>query len=270
MSEGNEPQQRGASQTAPPDHDQTLIRSKSESYGPDSNGPTSNGPDSKGPDSNGPGSTQPDRQVTDRRGSQTPPRTQGGAGAQQTVPTRRGPLRSTQMAARTDAPTTAGVSAVTAQHSQPPQHSATAQSPDTAAETATATAAKPAARPRTRKARLRLARVDPWSVMKTSFLFSIAGGIMLIVAVYVVWAVIGASGLFDALNKTVQDVIATPGDTTPFRAEDYINTNKVMGVAALLACVDVVIFTALATLGSFLYNLAATMLGGLEVTLADD
>ena len=28
--------------------------------------------------------------------------------------------------------------------------------------------------------------------------------------------------------------------------------------------------TALATLGSFLYNLAATMLGGLEITLAED
>jgi hypothetical protein len=34
--------------------------------------------------------------------------------------------------------------------------------------------------------------------------------------------------------------------------------------------VDVLIFTALATLGSFLYNLAATVLGGLEVTLAED
>ena len=31
---------------------------------------------------------------------------------------------------------------------------------------------------RTRKARLRLSRIDPWSVMKTSFLFSVAFGIM--------------------------------------------------------------------------------------------
>ena len=40
---------------------------------------------------------------------------------------------------------------------------------------------------RTRRARLRISRVDPWSVMKTSFLFSIALGIMSWVAVYVVW-----------------------------------------------------------------------------------
>lgn len=123
---------------------------------------------------------------------------------------------------------------------------------------------------RTRKARLRLSRLDPWSVMKTSFLFSIAAGIMLVVAVYSIWTVLGTSGLFDSINEIVRSVVSTPGDTTPFRIEAFVNTQKVMGVSALIACVDVVIFTALATLGSFLYNLAATMLGGLEITLAED
>jgi Transmembrane domain of unknown function (DUF3566) len=123
---------------------------------------------------------------------------------------------------------------------------------------------------RTRKARLRLSRLDPWSVMKTSFLFSIAAGIMLVAGVYTLWTVLSTSGLFDSINDIVRSVVSTPGDTTPFRLQEYINTQKVMGVTALIACVDVVIFTALATLGSFLYNLAATMLGGLEITLAED
>jgi hypothetical protein len=123
---------------------------------------------------------------------------------------------------------------------------------------------------RTRKARLRLSKLDPWSVMKTSFLFSIAAGIMLLAAVYSIWTVLSTSQLFDSVNEIVRSVVSTPGDTTPFRIQEYINTQKVMGVTALIACVDVVIFTALATLGSFLYNLAATMLGGLEITLAED
>jgi hypothetical protein len=123
---------------------------------------------------------------------------------------------------------------------------------------------------RTRKARLRLSKLDPWSVMKTSFLFSIAAGIMLVAAVYSVWTVLSTSQLFESVNEIVRSVVSTPGDTTPFRIQEYINTQKVMGVTALIACVDVVIFTALATLGSFLYNLAATMLGGLEITLAED
>ncbi|MFX4271601.1 DUF3566 domain-containing protein [Propionibacteriaceae bacterium Y1685] len=123
---------------------------------------------------------------------------------------------------------------------------------------------------RTRRARLRLARVDPWSVMKTFFLFSMAGGIMACVAVGVVWTVIESSGLFDSLDQMVKDVLGQPGDDTPFSVADYLNWQRVMAFTALLACIDIVIFTALATLGAFLYNLSATMLGGLEVTLAED
>ena len=91
---------------------------------------------------------------------------------------------------------------------------------------------------------------------------------MLLAAVYSIWTVLSTSQLFDSINDIVRSVVSTPGDTTPFRIQEYINTQKVMGVTALIACVDVVI--APATLGSFLYNLAATMLGGLEITLAED
>jgi len=38
----------------------------------------------------------------------------------------------------------------------------------------------------------------------------------------------------------------------------------------LIAAVDVVLLTAIATLGAFLYNMAAALLGGVEVTLAED
>jgi Transmembrane domain of unknown function (DUF3566) len=122
---------------------------------------------------------------------------------------------------------------------------------------------------RTRKARLRLARVDPWSVMKTAFLLSIAFGIVTWVMVFIVWSAIGAAGVFDNINSTVQEVLGTPG-ADPFRIQDYISTNKVMGFTTLLACADVLIITALATLGGFLYNIAASLLGGLEVTLASE
>ena len=130
----------------------------------------------------------------------------------------------------------------------------------------------PSAQPtrRTRKARLRLSRLDPWSVMKTAFLFSIAAGIMLVVAVYAVWVVLSTSGLFSSVDGIVAAVLSSPGDTTPFRVEDYLSTQRVTGAAAVIAVIDVLLFTALATLASFLYNLAATMLGGLEITLAED
>ena len=39
-----------------------------------------------------------------------------------------------------------------------------------------------------------------------------------------------------------------------------------LGFTTLIAVVDVVLVTAIATLGAFLYNLSASLLGGLEVT----
>ncbi|HEY0694933.1 MAG TPA: DUF3566 domain-containing protein [Kribbella sp.] len=128
---------------------------------------------------------------------------------------------------------------------------------------------KASARSRTRKARLRLSRLDPWSVMKTAFLLSIAFGIVTWVAIFIVWSAIGAAGVFDNINSTVNQVLGSPS-AEPFRIENYISTSKVMGFTTLLACADVLIITALATLGSFLYNIAATLLGGLEVTLASE
>lgn len=124
-------------------------------------------------------------------------------------------------------------------------------------------------RPRTRRARLRLTHLDPWSVMKTSFLLSVAFGIVTVIAVAVVWSVLGAAGVWSSINQTVAEVIG--GDTgAAFDVEDYIGASRVMGFTMIVAVVDVILITAIATLGAFLYNLAAALLGGLEVTLAED
>jgi len=121
----------------------------------------------------------------------------------------------------------------------------------------------------TRKARLRLTHVDPWSVMKTSFLLSIALGIVTVIAVAVVWSVLGAAGVWESINSTVQEVLGGESGSS-FDVENYIGTSRVMGFTMIVAVVDVVLITAIATLGAFLYNLAAALLGGIEVTLAED
>ncbi|CAN5299532.1 hypothetical protein BH18ACT9_BH18ACT9_00770 [soil metagenome] len=128
------------------------------------------------------------------------------------------------------------------------------------------------ARPRSRgprKARLRLVHLDPWSVMKTSFLLSIAFGIVTVVAVAVVWSVLGAAGVWDSINSTVTDVLGGESADT-FDIESYVGASRVLGFTMIVAVVDVVLITAIATLAAFLYNLAAALLGGLEVTLAED
>jgi hypothetical protein len=120
-----------------------------------------------------------------------------------------------------------------------------------------------------RRARLRMTRVDPWSVMKTAFLLSIALGIVLVVSVFMVWSVLDAADVWSSINKTVRDVLGGDSAST-FDIEDYLGTRRVVGFSMIVAAVDVVLLTAIATLGAFLYNMSASLLGGIEVTLAED
>jgi hypothetical protein len=122
---------------------------------------------------------------------------------------------------------------------------------------------------RPRRARLRLTRIDPWSVMKTSFLLSVAFGIVTVVAVIIVWSVLGAAGVWDSVDNMVRDVIGGE-ETTNFEVENYLGMSRVLGFTMLVSVIDVVLITAIATLGAFLYNMAAALLGGIEVTLAED
>jgi hypothetical protein len=120
-----------------------------------------------------------------------------------------------------------------------------------------------------RRARLRLTRIDPWSVMKTSFLLAIAFGVVTVVSVFIIWSVLSAAGVWDSINQTVQDVVGGE-DAGNWDVEKYVGMSRVMGFTMLVAVVDVILITAIATLGAFLYNMAAALLGGVELTLAED
>ncbi|MFJ8627568.1 DUF3566 domain-containing protein [Kitasatospora sp. NPDC093550] len=122
---------------------------------------------------------------------------------------------------------------------------------------------------RTRKARLRVTKVDPWSVMKVSFLLSLAVGIIIIVASAVLWMTLDSLGVFDSLSKTLKDV--TGSDSSGgVNLMDYVGFGKVMTFTTLIAVVDVVLLTALSTLSAFIYNAAAGFTGGVELTLAEE
>jgi transmembrane protein DUF3566 len=120
-----------------------------------------------------------------------------------------------------------------------------------------------------RRARLRLIRIDPWSVTKTAFLLSIALGIMWVVAVFLVLSVMNAAGLWDHINQSIQGVL-NQNRADAFNIKDYVSTQRVLGLTMLIGALDVVLITALATLAAFLYNMTASLLGGIEVTFAED
>lgn len=124
---------------------------------------------------------------------------------------------------------------------------------------------EPAAGPR--RVRLAVARIDPWSVLKLSFLLSVAIGIMIVVAAAVIWQVLDSMAVFTSVN----DVIATlSGSTTFFDVLDYAAFDRVISLATMIAVADIVLLTALSTLGAFLYNVVAALVGGVHLTLTDD
>ena len=150
-----------------------------------------------------------------------------------------------------------------------------ASDPQQTATVPVTSARRPAASRRTpsrapRRARLRLSRIDPWSVMKVSFLLSIAFGIVTVVSVFLVWSVLGAAGVWSSINNTVSDTVSSGTTSSTFNIEDYLGMSRVLGFTMLVAVIDVVLITAIATLGAFLYNMASSLLGGIEVTLAED
>lgn len=122
---------------------------------------------------------------------------------------------------------------------------------------------------RTRTAKLRLVHVDPWSVMKTAFLLSIVIGIVCVIAVAVIWGVLSVSGVWDSVNSFIRTTVGSDS-SSKFDITNYIGTSRMVGFTMLVSVVNVVLLTVIATLGAFIYNLAATLLGGVELTFAED
>ncbi|MFF2780444.1 DUF3566 domain-containing protein [Streptomyces sp. NPDC058052] len=123
--------------------------------------------------------------------------------------------------------------------------------------------------PRTRKARLRVAKADPWSVMKVSFLLSIALGICTVVAAAVLWMVMDAMGVFSTVGGTISEATGS-NESNGFDLQSFLSLPRVLMFTSVIAVIDVVLMTALATLGAFIYNLSAGFVGGVELTLAED
>lgn len=120
-----------------------------------------------------------------------------------------------------------------------------------------------------RRVRLMISRVDPFSVMKVGFLVSVAMGIAFVVMTGVVWMLMAAMGVFDSVNELAGQIIGE-GSGQEFDIMDFVGFGRVLSLSIIVAVIDVVLMTAVATLGAFLYNVVASLVGGIHMTLTDD
>jgi hypothetical protein len=118
-----------------------------------------------------------------------------------------------------------------------------------------------------RRVRLVVSRIDPWSVMKLAFLLSVAIGIITVVATAVFWLVLDGMGVFTTIEDFVRDAV---GSNTDVNVMQFVEFDRLVSLSTLVAVVNIVILTALATIMAIIYNIVAALVGGLHVTLTDD
>lgn len=118
-----------------------------------------------------------------------------------------------------------------------------------------------------RRARLYVTRIDPWSVTKAAFMLALAIGIVIVVAVAVLWWVLDVTSVFVTVSRSIDEVVGSA--TTGFDLMAYLEFSRVMGVAVILASVEIVLVSLLSTLFALMYNLTVGLTGGIEVVLSD-
>ncbi|AXH98093.1 DUF3566 domain-containing protein [Ornithinimicrobium avium] len=121
-----------------------------------------------------------------------------------------------------------------------------------------------------RRVRLTAQRIDPWSVLKISFLVSVALGIAGVVMVGLLWTVLSGMNVFSTVSDFFTQVTSGESGGPAFDLMDYLGFGRVVSLTAVIGVLNVFLLTALATLTAFLYNICAALVGGAQVTLSDE
>ncbi|MBF6328768.1 DUF3566 domain-containing protein [Nocardia transvalensis] len=115
------------------------------------------------------------------------------------------------------------------------------------------------------RATVQVRHIDPWSTLKVSLVISVAMFFVWMLAVGFLYIVLSGMGVWDRLNSTFTDMVSDNGSTSTA----LIDAGSVFGYAAVIGLINVVLLTALSTVGVFIYNQCTDLVGGIQVTLAD-
>lgn len=115
------------------------------------------------------------------------------------------------------------------------------------------------------RASMQIRRIDPWSTLKVSLLLSVALFFVWMITVAFLYLVLGGMGVWAKLNSNVGDLLNNASGSSA----ELVSSGTIFGGAFLIGLVNIVLMTALATIGAFVYNLITDLIGGIEVTLAD-
>ena len=111
-----------------------------------------------------------------------------------------------------------------------------------------------------RRVRRIIRKIDPWTVLKVSFVLNLIGGLVWTLGVWISWSIAVQRGIPDDFVEFFDrlTIAVTPDGELYFR------------VVVMMAIVAVILLTAAMTLGAILYNLISDVVGGVELIMLEE
>ena len=111
-----------------------------------------------------------------------------------------------------------------------------------------------------RRVRRIIRKIDPWTVLKVSFVLNLIGGLIWTLGIWIAWSIAVQRGIPDDFVEFFDrlTIAVTPDGELYFR------------VVVMMAIVIVIVLTAMMTLAAILYNLISDIVGGVEIIMLEE
>lgn len=113
--------------------------------------------------------------------------------------------------------------------------------------------------------KVRLTRLDPWSVAKSSFMLGVTIAGVIIVATVALWLLLSAAGVFEAITGLFQSVSGNSNSA----GVSFLSLGRLVGLSMVISAIEIVLLSVLSVIFAVLYNLSVGFTGGIEVTVTD-
>jgi hypothetical protein len=115
-----------------------------------------------------------------------------------------------------------------------------------------------------RRVRVAIRKISPWSVLKVSLVFYFCMMLVILVGFVILYSVLSAAGILDSVAELLTGVgFGDPEGNFEF------DTSYIFRTLLLIGLVSTGLWAAFTVFLAFLYNLIADLLGGIEVTLVE-
>jgi hypothetical protein len=105
-------------------------------------------------------------------------------------------------------------------------------------------------------------------VAKFSAMVPLGAFVVIFVAVTLLYATLSGLGVFDSLQHFVNTVTSSKSNGgTSIRG--WFSLSRILTYTVYIGVADILLITAMATIGAWIYNMISRVVGGIEVTLRE-